>query len=141
MAKSRPKPAANPAGYSGTPLVKKLGIREGANVVLAGAPERFEESIADLPEGARVGRRLSGRPDMILWFVRSKAELLRGVCAMKPRSSGSGLWIVWAKKTSPLFNGVTENDVRDAALAAGMVDFKVCAVDDDWSGLRFNLRS
>jgi len=73
--------------------------------------------------------------------VRSKAELLRGVRAMKPRSSGSGLWIVWAKKASPLFNGVTENDVRDAALAAGMVDFKVCAIDDDWSGLRFNLRS
>ena len=60
---------------------------------------------------------------------------------MKPRSAGSGLWIVWAKKTSPLFAGVTENDVRDAALAVGMVDFKVCAVDEDWSGLRFNLRS
>ena len=127
------------AGYSGTPLPKKLGIKEGTRVALLGAPADF--SLGDLPDGALVRRGARSKADLSLWFVRSKAELLRGVRSMKPRSSGSGLWIVWAKKTSPLFAGVTENDVRDAALAAGMVDFKVCAVDEDWSGLRFNLRS
>lgn len=127
------------AGYSGTPLPKKLGIKEGMRVALLGAPASF--SLGDLPDGALVRRGARGAADLSLWFVRSRAELLKGVRAFKPRSKGSGLWIVWAKKTSPLFAGVTENDVRDAALAAGMVDFKVCAVDDDWSGLRFNLRS
>ena len=127
------------AGYSGTPLPKKLGIKEGTRVALLGAPPSF--TLDALPADAIVRRGASSKADLSLWFVRSKAELLRGVRSMKPRSSGSGLWIVWAKKTSPLFAGVTENDVRDAALAAGMVDFKVCAVDADWSGLRFNLRS
>ena len=127
------------AGYSGTPLPKKLGIKDGTRVALLGAPPGF--SVGDLPDGAIVGRGARFKADLSLWFVRSKAELLRGVRAMKPRSASSGLWIVWAKKTSPLFAGVTENDVRDAALAAGMVDFKVCAVDEDWSGLRFSLRS
>ena len=126
-------------GYSGTPLAKKLGVREGSRVALLGAPANF--TVDDLPEGAIVRRGARGAADLSLWFVRSRAELLKGVKAMKPRSAGSGLWIVWAKKASPLFAGVTENDVRDAALAAGMVDFKVCAVDPDWSGLRFNLRA
>ena len=131
-------PAA-PAGYSATPLPKKLGIKEGTRVALLGAPTDF--SLGALPEGAVVRRGTRGPADLSLWFVRSPAELVRGVRAMKPRSKASGLWIVWAKKASPRFAGVTENDVRDAALAAGMVDFKVCAVDHDWSGLRFNLRS
>jgi len=127
------------AGYSGTPLPKKLGVKEGTRVALLGAPAAF--ALDDLPAGAVVRRGARGAADLSLWFVKSKAELRKGVRAMKPRSTGSGLWIVWAKKTSPLFAGVTENDVRDAALAAGMVDFKVCAVDENWSGLRFNLRS
>ena len=127
------------AGYSGTPLPKKLGIKEGTRVALLGAPADF--TLDGLPDGAVVRRGARSAADLSLWFVRSKAELLRGLRAMKPRSASSGLWIVWAKKTSPLFAGVTENDVRDAALAIGMVDFKVCAVDEDWSGLRFNLRS
>jgi len=127
------------AGYSGTPLPKKLGIKEGTRVALLGAPASF--SLGDLPAGAVARRGARSKADLSLWFVRSHAELLRGVHAMKPRSSGSGLWIVWAKKSSPLASDVTENDVRNAALAAGMVDFKVCAVDEDWSGLRFNLRS
>jgi len=127
------------AGYSGTPLPKKLGVKEGTRVALLGAPASF--ALDGLPEGAIVRRGARAAADLSLWFVKSKAELLKGVRAMKPRSAASGLWIVWAKKTSPLFAGVTENDVRDAALAAGMVDFKVCAVDENWSGLRFNLRS
>lgn len=126
------------AGYSGTPLPRKLGIKDDARVALIGAPAEF--SLGALPPGALARRGARGRADLTLWFVRSLAELAAGITAMVPRSEASGLWIVWAKKTSPLASGVTENDVRDAALAAGMVDFKVCAVDQDWSGLRFNRR-
>ena len=126
------------AGYSGTPLPKKLGIKEGTRVALLGAPSDF--TLDGLPEGAVVRRGARGTADLSLWFVRSRAELLKGVRAMKPRSAGSGLWILWAKKTSPLCADVSESDVRNAALAAGMVDFKICAVDENWSGLRFNLR-
>ena len=127
-----------PAGYSGTPLPKKLGIKEGSRVALIGAPPGFE--LGDLPEGAVVRRGASGAADLTLWFVRSQKELLAGVQKIAPRSAKSGLWIVWAKKTSPLAGDVTETEVRGAGLAAGMVDFKICAVDQDWSGLRFNLR-
>jgi hypothetical protein len=129
---------AKPAGYSGTPLPKKLGIKEGTQVALIGAPTGF--SVGELPLGAVVRRGAKGKAELTLWFVRSVRELMTGARAMVPRSEGSGLWIVWAKQTSPLASDVTETDVRRVALAAGMVDFKVCAVDDDWSGLRFNRR-
>jgi hypothetical protein len=129
---------AKPAGYSGTPLPKKLGIKEGTRVALIRAPSGF--SVGELPLGAVVRRGARGKAELTLWFVRSVRELTSGARAMVPRSEGSGLWIVWAKKTSPLASDVTETDVRRAALAAGMVDFKICAVDHDWSGLRFNRR-
>jgi hypothetical protein len=132
------KLAAKPAGYSGTPLPKKLGIKEGTRVALIGAPPGFD--VGPLPAGALLRRGARGAADLTLWFVRSRKELAAGVRAMVPRSEDSGLWIVWAKKTSPLAGDVNENDVRDTGLAAGMVDFKVCAVDLDWSGLRFNRR-
>jgi hypothetical protein len=129
---------AAPAGYSGTPLPKKLGIKEGSRVALIGAPPGFE--LGDLPESATLRRGASGAADLTLWFVRSQKELLGGVQKMALRSAKSGLWIVWAKQTSPLAGDVSETEVRGAGLAAGMVDFKICAVDQDWSGLRFNLR-
>lgn len=131
-------PARKPAGYSGTPLPRKLGIKEGTRVALIGAPPAF--TLGMLPLGAVARRSARGAADLTLWFVRSRRALEGGVGAMVPRSEGSGLWIVWAKKSSPLAADVNENDVRNAALAAGMVDFKVCAVDPDWSGLRFNRR-
>ena len=129
---------AKPVGYSGTPLPKRLGIKEATRVALVGAPPGF--SVGALPLGAVVRRGARGKADLTLWFVRSVRELASGSRAMVPRSEGSGLWIVWAKKTSPLASDVTETDVRRVALAAGMVDFKICAVDHDWSGLRFNRR-
>lgn len=129
---------AKPAGYSGTPLPRKLGIKEGTRVALIGAPPDF--TVGELPLGAVLRRGARGKADLTLWFVRSLRELTRGARAMVPRSEGSGLWIVWAKKTSPLASDVTETEVRRVALAAGMVDFKVCAIDHDWSGLRFNRR-
>ncbi len=128
------------AGYSGTPLPKKLGIKEGTRVALLGAPAGFEDTLGELPHGTIARRDARGAADLTLWFVRSRAELLKGMGKLAPRAEGSGLWIVWAKKTSPLAGDVSESDVRTTALAAGIVDFKICAVDHDWSGLRFALR-
>jgi hypothetical protein len=135
-----PSGAARPAGYSGTPLPRKLGIKEGTRVALVGAPPGLETTLGDLPDGARVRRGAKGAADLTLWFVRSRAELASGMRGMTLRGKASGLWICWAKKTSPLAGDVSEGNVRTTALAAGLVDFKICAVDADWSGLRFNLR-
>jgi hypothetical protein len=128
------------AGYSGTPLPKKLGIAEGNTVALIGAPEGFEKTLGDLPEGAKLRRTATGSPDLVLWFLRSRAVLEREIKKRAPLAARRGMWIVWPKKTSPLAGDVNENHVRAAGLAAGLVDYKVCAVDADWSGLKFAQR-
>lgn len=133
-----PKPASALAGYSGTPLPKKLGIKPGSVVALEAAPRGFEAVLGELPEGARTRRGGAAAPDLTLWFVRSRRELEAGVVRMAPRAGSGGLWIVWPKKTSAIAGDVGEGDVRAAGLAAGLVDFKVCAVDATWSGLRFS---
>ena len=130
----------DPAGYSGTPLPKKLGIKEGSVVALIGAPTDFERTLGKLPAGVTLTRAPRSKTTLTLWFVTTRAELERNVRTMAPRSEGSGLWIIWPKLSSALAGDVRENIVRDAALAAGMVDFKVCAVDSTWSGLRFSRR-
>jgi CheY-like chemotaxis protein len=135
------KPASVLAGYSGTPLPKKLGIKPRSVVGLSGAPPGFEATLGALPEGATVRRDLRGARDLVLWFVRSASDLARGLPRHRPRAKGGGLWIVWPKKTSGLSADLSESVVRGTAMAAGLVDFKVCAVDDTWSGLRFSLRT
>src|SRR5579884_1057684 len=128
------------AGYSGTPLSKKLGIRPDSVVWLAGAPDAFEDKLAPLPEGAQVRRR-PGSAYRVLLFVRSAAELAR---RFDPSAAevmeGGGLWIVWPKRASGIVTDVVENDVRNFALERGWVDYKVCAVDETWSGLLFARR-
>jgi CheY-like chemotaxis protein len=130
-------PGSMLAGYAGVPLVKKLGIKPGAIVGLIGAPPRFERTLGHLPPGARVRRQAPGRSDLTLWFVRSVRELAREIRRMVPAATGAGLWILWPKQASPLATDLTQNEVRRVGLAAGLVDFKVCAVDATWSGLRF----
>jgi hypothetical protein len=133
-------PESKPAGYSGTPLPKKLGIREGSVVALLGAPPGFERTLGALPAGVTLTRAARARAVLTLWFVTRRADLVRRAAAMAVRSEESGLWIIWPKQSSALAGDVTESAVRDAGLAAGMVDFKVCAVDATWSGLRFSRR-
>lgn len=134
------KPASALAGYSGTPLPRKLGVREGALVALAGAvPSDFDRTLGALPDGARLVRGARGRRDLTLWFVRQAADLTRGMVRMA-EIAGDALWIVWPKKTSVLASDVGETLVRETGLAAGLVDFKICAVDATWSGLRFTRR-
>jgi len=140
MAKQTAPRAASTSGYSGTPLPKKLGLHEGSTLGLDGAPAGFEDVLGRLPEGAKVVRGARAARELTLWFVRTKAELAKGIAKRAPRAEASGLWIAWPKRTSPLARDLREDDVRNAGLAAGLVDFKVCAVDEDWSGLRFAKR-
>ena len=129
------------AGYSGTPLPKKLGIGAGSVVGLDGAPRGFEATLDELPAGARLRRSLAGSPNVALVFVRSNAEVAeRFPRAIDAVSDGARLWIVWPKKSSRLAGDVTEDTVRACGLSHGWVDYKVCAVDADWSGLCFAKR-
>lgn len=131
------------AGYSGTPLAKKLGIKENALVVLVGAPAGFAKTLAPLPDGARVTSTLpkKGELDVALVFAKTKKDLDRGLAATKKcMSQAAGIWIAWPKKASGVATEVDEALARKTGLAAGLVDNKVCAVDDVWSGLRFVMR-
>jgi len=124
------------AGYSGTPLVKKLGIKPDSSLALVGAPRGFRKELVGLPARVRVTSRAAGGPDLIVWFVTS-ARSLDARIAATGRSMGAGLWIAWPKKASGVVTDVTEDVVRRAGLAHGLVDYKVCAINETWSGLKF----
>lgn len=125
--------------YAGVPLAKKLGIKAGTVVVLDGAPEGFERTLGELPDGVVVDRDVERKRNLTLWFVRSSAELEYRVEEMTALAGNGGLWIVWPKKASGVVSDVSQTVVRKSGLAAGMVDYKVCSVDATWSGLRFTL--
>jgi hypothetical protein len=122
------------AGYSGTPLVKKLGIKPGDTVVILQAPDGFA---LDLPDGATVRNRLSGHADVALLFTTDRATLERRIDALGRAVAPDGIiWIGWPKKASKVPTDMTEQMVRDVALPLGLVDTKVAAIDDIWSGLK-----
>jgi hypothetical protein len=130
------------AGYSGTPLPNKLGIKPGHRVLLLSAPEQFESgTLGELPDGVKVARRLAGKADVIVSFHTARADLERRMpklrAAMEP---AAGLWIAWPKRASKVPTDLTEDVVRDLALANVLVDNKVAALDDKWSGLRLVIR-
>jgi hypothetical protein len=128
------------AGYSGTPLARKLGIAPESTVLLDGAPDGF--TIEDLPAGVRLVRRPGTGPyDVILSFCANRARLVRRWSVLHPLTAPAGaLWIAWPKRASGLHTDLDENVVRDHALAHGRVDVKVCAIDDTWSGLKHVIR-
>jgi hypothetical protein len=126
------------AGYSGTPLPKKLGIKAGSRVAFPGAPEDFPEILGALPEGVQ---RAEDSLDLVVFFVRSEAELRAGFERWSKAITPAGmLWIAWPKKTSGVLTDLTEKVVRDIALEKGMVDVKVAAIDATWSGLKLVYR-
>jgi hypothetical protein len=131
------------AGYSGTPLPKKLGIKEGHKVATIGAPGDFAATLGALPSGAAIetGYTRKALVDVIVAFVTSRAQLKREiVMARKHMRPEAGFWIAWPKKASGVVTDVTEDVVRELALPTGLVDNKVCAIDEIWSGLRLVIR-
>jgi CheY-like chemotaxis protein len=138
-----PAKPANPntmAGYSGTPLAKKLGIKAASVVALIGAPEGFEAKLDPLPDDVHVLRQ-TRTADRVLFFVDSQATLKRRFnAAARTVREGGGLWMIWPKKASGIRTDITETIVREFGLAAGWVDYKICAVDKTWSGLQFARR-
>jgi hypothetical protein len=158
------------AGYSGTPLVKKLGIKPAATLALLSAPDGFTRLLDGLPADVRVVRRRvkdintdrsrgptpargaaaledslsscqggAAAADVTIWFVSTRRDLDRRIASVAT-AMGAGLWISWPKKASGQPTDLNENLVRDAGLACGLVDYKVCAIDDTWSGLKFARR-
>jgi hypothetical protein len=129
------------AGYSGTPLVKKLGIKSGLTLALVGAPEGFERLLKGLPKDVRPVRGGTATADLILWWPASARDLASRIRTIEARmAAGGGLWIAWPKKASGIVTDLNENVIRDAGLAHGLVDYKVCAIDETFSGLKFARR-
>ncbi|CAN5593044.1 DUF3052 family protein [soil metagenome] len=128
-------------GYSGTPLPRKLGIKEGHMVALRSAPHGFDATLGELPDGVSIRHRVQGRNDVIVAFFDRASELHHRfdglTAALDP---DGGLWIAWPKKASGVPTDVTDSVVRDLALERGLVDNKVCAIDETWSGLRLVYR-
>jgi hypothetical protein len=131
------------AGYSGTPLPRKLGIGDDDEVALIGAPDGFEETLGLLPEVSSLHTDLAddARYDVIVYFVTERAELVDDLPRLRARMAPAcGLWVAWPKRASRLPTDMSDQVVRDVALPTGLVDNKVCAIDDVWSALRLVIR-
>ena len=126
------------AGYSGTPLSGKLGIKEGFRVALLGAPQGFDDELAPLPDGVTILRRLGPGLDVAVLFVTERRELERRFAHVaRSITPAGGFWVAWPKQASKVATDLTEDVLREIGLPQGLVDNKVCAVNEIWSGLRF----
>jgi hypothetical protein len=131
------------AGYSGTPLPQKLGIKENHAVAILGAPPGFAEVLGTLPAGTSVRTKVTAKQklDVLVVFVKKRADLVARIEKLRPNMQpAAGLWIAWPKKSSGVATDITEDVIRAVALPTGLVDNKVCAIDETWSGLRLVIR-
>ncbi len=129
------------AGYSGTPLAKKLGIKDGMKIVALGAPENYVELLGELPSEVTIKNEASPEADIVHLFTNTRDGLFRGLADTKGLIKQNGMiWVSWYKKAAKLPTEITEDTVREAAFPLGLVDVKVCAVDEKWSGLKLVIR-
>jgi hypothetical protein len=129
------------AGYSGTPLARKLGIKPGGSVLLLGAPPGYRKQLVGLPAGVAFVSRLTETTDLVQVFSTSRAELGKRLLDVRARMRADAvLWVSWPKKAAGVATDLTEDVVRDLALPLGLVDVKVCAIDEVWSGLKLVVR-
>ena len=129
------------AGYSGTPLPKKLGIKEGSRIALVNAPKDFESELGELPNDVEFIKRPAKSLDIVFFFVLNERALLRDFARLAVTLKANGMiWIAWPKKSSGVATDLSENRVREIGLHKGLVDVKVCAIDETWSGLKFVYR-
>ena len=128
-------------GYSGTPLAKKLGLREGSRLFAHAAPEHYAALLAPLPQGARLVARLDDYTDVIHLFAVQRAALSRSLrSTLQAMRADAAIWVRWPKKSAGVATDLTEDVIREVALPMTLVDIKVCAVDEVWSGLKLVLR-
>lgn len=126
-----------PAGYSGTPLAKKLGIAEGSTVALVAEPADFRALLDPIADDVLFRTSLRGHADVVVFFTTKRSDVERRIdTAGRTIFPAGGLWIAWPKRASKVPTDMTEDVVREVALPLGLVDNKVCAIDDVWSGLR-----
>jgi Protein of unknown function (DUF3052) len=129
------------SGYSGTPLAKKLGLRAGTRLFLHAPPENYQQLVAPLPEGVRIVRRMDAGTDIAHLFASRRAKLRAALeRARRAMREDAVIWVSWPKKASGVTTDISEDVVRELALPSGLVDIKVCAVDETWSGLKLMLR-
>lgn len=129
------------AGYSGTPLAQKIGIKPGHRMILRNHPDTFLKDLGKLPEGVEKTDKLSGQANVLVYFTDRQAALRKDFTRLAQRLVPDGMiWIAWPKKSSGKETDLNENIVRDIGLETGLVDVKVCAIDDTWSGLKFVVR-
>lgn len=129
------------AGYSGTPLIQKIGIKPGHRVILRNHPASFVKDLGKLPEGTETSDRLAGKANVIVYFTERLADLMKDFPRLSTTLVPDGMvWISWPKKASGRATDLTENIVRNVGLECGLVDVKVCAIDETWSGLKFVIR-
>jgi hypothetical protein len=129
------------AGYSGTPLAKKLGIQEGSRLLLVGAPDQYLALLEPLPAGVQFVTQLSEATDIVQIFAVHRVDLEQMLASYRAKLKPTGMiWVSWPKKSSRAPTDITEDTIRDIALPLGFVDVKVCAVDEVWSGLKLVIR-
>lgn len=129
------------AGYSSTPLAKKLGIKEGSRVALVNAPKDFQSELGELPQKVEFVKRLTKSLDLVLFFVLSERALARDFAKLAEKLVADGMiWIAWPKKSSGVTTDLSFERVQRIGLDAGLVDVKICAIDETWSGLKFVYR-
>lgn len=129
------------AGYSGTPLAKKLGYKPGFLVSLVNAPEDYEALVEPVPENVELSNKATPNSDILHFFTNSRDELFNGLARYRNLIKQDGsIWVSWYKKAAKLPTEITEDLIREAAFPLGLVDVKVCAVDEKWSGLKLVIR-
>jgi hypothetical protein len=128
-------------GYSGTPLAKKLGIKEQAKLVVVGAPNGYRKLLEPLPAAVRFSSKIDATTDLVQLFSTKRAELERALASCrKTLTPNAVVWVSWPKKSAKVTTDITEDMVREVGLPLGFVDIKVCAIDDVWSGLKLVVR-
>lgn len=129
------------AGYSGTPLARKLGVTDETTIVAIGAPKNYRALLAPLPAGARISPRGSTAPRFVHLFSTARADLAKRLHQLRGTLAQDGVvWVSWPKRAAKIETDITEDTIRSVALPLGFVDVKVCAVDDTWSGLKLVIR-
>jgi hypothetical protein len=135
------RPAPPNAGYSGKSLIDKLGWKEGSKAIVIASPANYDDLVGGAGIAPKKTAPASGSFDFIHLFVKDMASLARDLPKLEPRlATGGMIWVSWPKKTSAMFRDLTEDGVRKVCLPLGLVDVKVCAVDNDWSGLKLYRR-